>query len=60
MFSAGITWCVPTVHMMHIRNLFPCFLDSVNFGRQEQHVIEQIRKVLLGESSIPAADIPLR
>ena len=38
--------------------IFP--LNAVNPGRQEQDIIEQIREVLLGESSIPAADIPLR
>ena len=32
----------------------------MNPGCQEQDIIEQIREVLLEESSIPAADIPLR
>ena len=38
--------------------IFP--LNALNPGRHEQDIIKQIREVLLGESSIPAADIPLR
>ena len=38
--------------------IFP--LNAVNPGRQEQDIIERICEVLLEESSIPTADIPLR
>ena len=38
--------------------IFP--INAVKPGRQEQDIIEQIRKVLSGESSIPAMDIPLK
>ena len=38
--------------------IFP--INAANPGRHEQDIIEQIHEVLLGESSIPAADIPLK
>ena len=38
--------------------IFP--LNAAKPGHQEEDIMEQIREVLLGESSVPAADIPLK
>ena len=38
--------------------IFP--VNAKTPGKEEEKIVEQIREILLGESSIPAADIPLK